>query len=98
VVCGLNGDDPVVYCGSSNLANGGEHLNGDNLLEIHDEDVAMAFGIEALALVDHYNFLDRYAKTVQKRNAENPLKTTSSKKNRPARTTATNTRKQRHKR
>jgi hypothetical protein len=62
VVCGLNGPDPVVYCGSSNLATGGEAANGDNLLEIHDADVATAFAIEALLLVDHYNFLDRYAK------------------------------------
>ena len=62
VVCGLNGPDPVVYCGSSNLASGGEAQNGDNLLEIHDADVATAFAIEALLLVDHYNFLDRYAK------------------------------------
>jgi len=61
VVCGINGDDPVVYCGSSNLATGGEQENGDNLLEIHDADVATAFAIEALLLVDHYNFLDRYA-------------------------------------
>jgi hypothetical protein len=62
IVCGLNGSDPVVYCGSSNLASGGEAANGDNLLEIHDPDVATAFAIEALLLVDHYNFLDRYAK------------------------------------
>jgi hypothetical protein len=62
VVCGINGPDPVVWCGSSNLATGGEQQNGDNLLEIHDADVAMAFAIEALLLVDHYNFLDRYAK------------------------------------
>jgi len=61
IVCGLNGSDPVVYCGSSNLATGGEAANGDNLLEIHDADVATAFAIEALLLVDHYNFLDRYA-------------------------------------
>jgi hypothetical protein len=61
VVCGLNGGDPVVYCGSSNLATGGEAANGDNLLEIHDADVATAFAIEALLLVDHYNFLDRMA-------------------------------------
>ncbi len=61
VVCGINGSDPVVYCGSSNLASGGEAANGDNLLEIHDADVATAFAIEALLLVDHYNFLDRYA-------------------------------------
>jgi phosphatidylserine/phosphatidylglycerophosphate/cardiolipin synthase-like enzyme len=58
VVCGFNGDDPVVYCGSSNLAVGGEQVNGDNLLAIHDEDVATAFAIEALALVDHFETLD----------------------------------------
>jgi hypothetical protein len=61
VVCGFNGSNPVVYCGSSNLASGGEALNGDNLLAIHDGDVATAFAIEALLLVDHYAFLDRYA-------------------------------------
>jgi hypothetical protein len=61
VVCGFNGDDPVVYCGSSNLASGGEAANGDNLIAIHDLDVATAFAIEALLLVDHYNFLDRFA-------------------------------------
>jgi hypothetical protein len=61
VVCGLNGNDPVVYCGSSNLASGGEAENGDNLLAIHDADVATAFAIEALGLVDHYSFLDRMA-------------------------------------
>jgi hypothetical protein len=61
VVCGFNGTAPVVYCGSSNLANGGEQLNGDNLLAVHDGDVATAFAIEALALVDHFNFLDHVA-------------------------------------
>ncbi len=59
VVCGFNGADPVVYCGSSNLAVGGEEDNGDNLLAIHDEDVATVFAIEALTLVDHFDFLDR---------------------------------------
>jgi PLD-like domain len=58
VVCGFRGDDPVVYCGSSNLALGGEHANGDNLLAIRDVDVATVFVIEALALVDHYEFLN----------------------------------------
>ena len=61
VVCGFNSDKAVVYCGSSNLASGGENLNGDNLLAIHDSDVATAFAIEALALVDHFNFLDNVA-------------------------------------
>ena len=62
VVCGFNGDDPVVFCGSSNLSNGGEQANGDNLLAIHDGDVATVFAIEALLLVDHFDFLDRMPK------------------------------------
>jgi hypothetical protein len=62
VVCGFTGSEPVVYCGSSNLARGGEEENGDNLLEIHDPDVVTAFAIEALGLVDHYQFLDGLAK------------------------------------
>ena len=63
VVCGFNTPNAVVYCGSSNLATGGEAANGDNLLAIHDRDVATAFAIEALALVDHFEFLDRYSAT-----------------------------------
>jgi phosphatidylserine/phosphatidylglycerophosphate/cardiolipin synthase-like enzyme len=59
VVCGFNGNEPVVYCGSSNLALLGEQKNGDNLIAIHDGDIATAFAIEALALVDHFDFLDR---------------------------------------
>ena len=78
VVCGLNGNDPVVYCGSSNLASGGEAANGDNLLQIHDADVATAFAIEALLLVDHYNFLDRYENA--KKSAPKPSKKSSKKK------------------
>jgi hypothetical protein len=62
VVCGFNGDDPVVYCGSSNLALAGEQVNGDNLLCIRDADIVTAFTIEALLLIDHFNFLDSTAK------------------------------------
>jgi phosphatidylserine/phosphatidylglycerophosphate/cardiolipin synthase-like enzyme len=65
VVCGFNTPDAVVYCGSSNLALGGEQKNGDNLLEIHDSDVATVFAIEALALVDHFNFLDSFAQATK---------------------------------
>src|SRR5262249_17061747 len=61
VVCGFNGPDAVVYCGSSNLAAGGEADNGDNLLAIFDEDIATVYAIEALLLVDHFEFLDRSA-------------------------------------
>ena len=61
IVCGFNGPDPVVWCGSSNLALMGEQVNGDNLLEIHDAGVATVFVIEALSLIDHFNFLDHTA-------------------------------------
>ncbi|HET7832455.1 MAG TPA: phospholipase D-like domain-containing protein [Gallionella sp.] len=70
VVCGFNGDDPTVYCGSSNLAQGGEASNGDNLLEIHDADVAAAFAIEALSLVDHFQFLNRLATPEESRSTK----------------------------
>jgi hypothetical protein len=62
VVCGFNTPNAVVYCGSSNLASGGEESNGDNLLALRGADVATVFAIEALALVDHFSFLDRYSK------------------------------------
>ena len=62
VVCGFNGDDPVVFCGSSNLSTGGEESNGDNLLAVHDGDVATVFAIEAILLVDHFDFLNRMPK------------------------------------
>jgi phospholipase D-like protein len=61
VVCGFNGDEPVAYCGSSNLAVQGETDNGDNLLEIRDADIVTVFAIEVVALVDHFDFLDRNA-------------------------------------
>jgi phosphatidylserine/phosphatidylglycerophosphate/cardiolipin synthase-like enzyme len=56
VVVNFKGTDPVVYCGSSNLAFGPEQKNGDNLLEIHDDDIVTAFAIEALRLVDHFHW------------------------------------------
>ncbi len=56
VVINFNKSDAKVYCGSSNLALGGEKENGDNLLCIKDSDVATAFAIEAIRLIDHYNF------------------------------------------
>ena len=61
VVCGFNGDDPVVYLRLVESRDGGEQKNGDNLLEIHDKDVATVFAIEGLGLVDHFNFLNRDA-------------------------------------
>ncbi len=77
VVCGFNTADAVVYCGSSNLALGGEQANGDNLLAIRDRDVATVFAIEALGLVDHFLFLDRMAEKTQV--AQGQVKTPASK-------------------
>ncbi|TDX01584.1 phospholipase D-like domain-containing protein [Dinghuibacter silviterrae] len=62
IVCGFNTASAVVWLGSSNLALGGEEQNGDNLIEIHDTDVATAFAIEALDLVDHFDFRDLHSK------------------------------------
>ena len=75
VVCGFNGEAPVVYCGSSNLALRGEQVNGDNLIEINDPDVATAFAIEAIELVDHFNFLDGFSThgSSQKINTARPV-------------------------
>ncbi|WP_068079884.1 phospholipase D-like domain-containing protein [Novosphingobium rosa] len=72
VVCGFNRPDAVVYCGSSNLAEGGEHQNGDNLIAIADTDIATAFAIEALALVDHFDFLDAYSKNAKASGTDAP--------------------------
>ncbi|MCC6451655.1 MAG: hypothetical protein IT171_02130 [Acidobacteria bacterium] len=56
VVSNFNRSTARVWCGSSNLALGGEKENSDNLLCIKDQDVATAFAIEAMRLTDHYNF------------------------------------------
>jgi phosphatidylserine/phosphatidylglycerophosphate/cardiolipin synthase-like enzyme len=56
IVIDFNGPSPVVFAGSSNLAGGGEEANGDNLLAIYDPEVAAAYAVEAVRLVDHYHF------------------------------------------
>lgn len=56
IVVDFNGKSPLVFCGSSNLADGGEVSNGDNLLAISDPAVGAAYGVEAIRLVDHFQF------------------------------------------
>ena len=56
VVTDFNGDNPLVFAGSSNLAAGGEEQNGDNLVCFADRGIATKFAIEAIQLVDHYRF------------------------------------------
>jgi phosphatidylserine/phosphatidylglycerophosphate/cardiolipin synthase-like enzyme len=56
VVIDFNAANPIVFCGSSNLAQGGEEQNGDNMLAITDPAIAALYAIEAIKLVDHYEF------------------------------------------
>lgn len=56
VVVDFNGENPVVFAGSSNLAKGGEESNGDNLLAFRDAAIASTYAVEAIRLIDHYRF------------------------------------------
>jgi len=56
IVVDFNDHTPLVFTGSSNLAEGGEMENGDNLLAIADRATAIAYAVEAIRLVDHYHF------------------------------------------
>jgi hypothetical protein len=56
VVTDFNGDAPLAFGGSSNLASGGEKENGDNLVCFTDRDTATKYAIEAIKLIDHYRF------------------------------------------
>jgi hypothetical protein len=58
IVIDFNGDNPAVFTGSSNLAEGGEKENGDSLVMIEDQALAEIYAIEALKIFDHYSFRD----------------------------------------
>ncbi len=70
IVLNFNQSSGCVYCGSSNLALGGEKDNGDNLICIKDTDVATVFAIEALRLTDHFNLAAKQEKAAK---TEKPL-------------------------
>lgn len=69
VVCDFNGKNPTVFCGSSNLAEGGETCNGDNLIAIYDKKIATYYAVEAIRLFDHYRFRNLHENSTTK----NPL-------------------------
>lgn len=62
IVLDFNGDNPMVFAGSSNLAAGGEEANGDSLAMISDPVIATLYAIEAVRLFDHYAFRREMAK------------------------------------
>lgn len=70
VVIDFNDSDPVLFTGSSNMAEAGEQENGDNLIAIYDRGIASAYAIEAIRLVDHYAFRAAVSKSTK----ANPLR------------------------
>jgi phosphatidylserine/phosphatidylglycerophosphate/cardiolipin synthase-like enzyme len=56
VIVDFNDLEPVVFAGSSNLAAGGETMNGDNLVAFYDRRIASIYAVEAIRLIDHYRF------------------------------------------
>lgn len=66
IVCDFNGENPVVFCGSSNLASGGETSNGDNLIMINDKQIATQYAVEAIRLFDHYRFRSKQYSSIDK--------------------------------
>lgn len=56
VVTDFNGERPMVFTGSSNMAAGGEKDNGDHLICIEDRKLAIGYAIEALRMFDHFHF------------------------------------------
>jgi hypothetical protein len=63
IVCDFNDRNPVVFCGSSNLAQGGETSNGDNLIAIYNREIATCYAVEAVRLFDHYRFRNLHEKS-----------------------------------
>ena len=59
VVVDFNLPTAKVITGSSNLAKSGEESNGDNLIMIEDQKVAVAYAIEAIRVFDHLHFRSR---------------------------------------
>jgi hypothetical protein len=70
VVCDFNDKSPMVFCGSSNFAEGGEKSNGDNLIAIQDQDAAVSYAVEAIRLYDHYKFRSQQETST----SDNPMK------------------------
>lgn len=59
VVADFNLPSAKLITGSSNLAPSGEKGNGDNLLIIEDQKIAVAYAIEAIRIFDHLHFRHR---------------------------------------
>jgi phosphatidylserine/phosphatidylglycerophosphate/cardiolipin synthase-like enzyme len=56
VVTDFNLPSAKVFTGSSNLSVAGEKNNGDHLILIEDQRIALVYAIEALLIFDHLHF------------------------------------------
>ncbi|MBN8647682.1 MAG: hypothetical protein J0L55_06975 [Caulobacterales bacterium] len=56
VVADFHTEDATVFLGSSNLAPSGEEKNGDNLMMIKDQRIAVSYALEAMRVFDHLQF------------------------------------------
>jgi hypothetical protein len=72
VVTDFNLATAKVFTGSSNLSPSGENNNGDHLIMIEDQRVAIAYAIEALRVFDHLHFRSLMQETSRKKNTGTP--------------------------
>jgi len=56
IVLDFNTDAARVYTGSYNMSKAADGSNGENLLLIRDRRVATSYMVEALSMIDHYEF------------------------------------------
>ena len=73
VVCDFNHPDPqkpVVFTGWSNMAAGGEQGNGDNLIEIRNPNVVVAYAMQTVSIFAHYGFRNRMKRAEQNQRRE----------------------------
>lgn len=59
VVVDFDQPNAKVFTGSSNFSPSGEKGNGDHMIVINDQGVAVAYAIDALRMFDHLAFRDR---------------------------------------
>ncbi len=65
-----------MFCGSSNFSEGGEKSNGDNLIAVQYQAIAVCYAVEAIHIYDHYRFRSQHEAST----SENPLKLASDDK------------------
>lgn len=68
LVLDFDTDAARVYLGSYNMSKAADGSNGENLLLVHDRRVATSYMVEAMRIIDHYQF--RVARQIAKKNGQ----------------------------